>query len=108
MLKTSYSFMDLHDLEDEVEIETVNGTLDTPVEVRGISRERLARRMELIFSDSELGRDKAKLDLFVKFVFEREVPKMPGTHRNTRNDELEGIDDMDCKRRMPESGEEAI
>jgi hypothetical protein len=65
MLKTSFSFADMHDMEEE------DGEGEKEIQVWGISKERFAKRLETMFAGTILGNDKAKLGLFVDFVFER-------------------------------------
>jgi len=65
MLKTSYSFSDMHDMEEE------DGEGEKEIQVWGISKERFTRRLETMFAGTILGNDKTKLGLFVDFVFER-------------------------------------
>jgi len=65
MLKTSYSFADMHDMEEE------DGEGEKEIQVWGISKERFAKRLEAIFAGTVLANDKGKLNLFVDFVFER-------------------------------------
>lgn len=65
MLKTSFSFADMHDMEEE------DGEGEKETQVWGISKERFARRLETMFAGTIMGNDKTKLGLFVDFVFER-------------------------------------